>query len=293
LLPSLSTPFFQSFADQARADAKTANVSLEIIDAQLSDTMQASAVESALSRGVDALIIFPTSGVPPGAIQEAINKGVPTIMVGRPVVGVTGQLAQVREDDAAAGRILGGFINQKFPDGAKVLRIENFAESDLNSGLRQTLSGSSTLEAATVGNSLPQNAPDIVVADRNDLALDALNHFGADKPLVFGLGATSDALRQIEGGALAGTVEFYPEQQSHISMKLAIDTILHKTSPAQNVIWVTPNVITKSNLSAVYSLGDGGVQVVGGNGCDACTKDQVCCRGACSKSCTIAPILEP
>ena len=117
--------------------------------------------------------------------------------------------------------------------------------------------GLSVTEALLAGMASP---PDVIVAANDDMALGALEAVKArnlqGKVKIIGFDALPEALAAIRDGALAGTVEQFPGGQSRKAMDIMVDYLKNKKKPDQNLVLLTPIVITKANLDKSERLNE-------------------------------------
>jgi inositol transport system substrate-binding protein len=102
----------------------------------------------------------------------------------------------------------------------------------------------------------------VIVAANDDMALGALEAVKArnlqGKVKVIGFDALPEALAAIRDGALAGTVEQFPGGQSRKAMDIMVDYLKNKNKkkPDQDLVLLTPIVITKANLDKSERLNE-------------------------------------
>ncbi|MCO6450458.1 MAG: substrate-binding domain-containing protein, partial [Caldilineales bacterium] len=100
--------------------------------------------------------------------------------------------------------------------------------------------------------------PAAIVAANDDMALgavEAAKAAGLSVPII-GYDALPEALKSIQAGELYGSVEQFPGVQVATSLKTVMDFILSGTKPAEDVIFITPKMITKDNIDEAERLGE-------------------------------------
>jgi inositol transport system substrate-binding protein len=233
-------------------------------------------------QGVGGIVISPldVNAMAP-AIKTAIDNGVPVVTIDRRVTGVEGILAHVGADNVKGGEAQGNWLLESYPNGAKIINLQGQPGAspaiDRNKGLHNVIDqhkdkyqvlaeqtanfardqGLSVTESLLAGMASP---PDVIVAANDDMALGALEAVKArnlqGKVKVIGFDALPEALAAIRDGALAGTVEQFPGGQSRKAMDIMVDYLKNKKKPDQNLVLLTPIVITKANLDKSERLNE-------------------------------------
>ena len=279
-LPSLEFPFFVHMEKQLVAEADAlGNIKLIRTDGRNSTPKQTADIEAAIIQGVDGIIISPIDAVAMApALQQAVDAKIPIVTIDRSVQGVPGILAHVGADNVKGGEAQGRLIMELFPAGAKVFNLQGQPGSspaiDRNKGVHNVLDkmadkypfvfeqtaqfkrdlGASVTEAGLAG--LDQ-APDVIVAANDDMALGALLATTAlklDIPII-GFDALPEALASVRDGGLAATVEQFPGGQSRGAMELLVKYLRGGSTPEKLVLLV-PITITKDNINDAERLGE-------------------------------------
>jgi len=281
-LPALSFPFFVHMQKQIESEAqKLGNVKLIETDGQNSVPKQTGDVEAAVTQKVDAIVISPleVNAMAP-ALQAAVDASIPVVTIDRRVKDVNGILAHVGADNVAGGEAQGKAILAAFPNGARIFYLQGQPGAgpaiDRNKGLHNILDkvkdkykivfeqtanfqrdqGLSVTEAGLAGLDQP---PDVIVCANDDMALGALEAVKARNLTnikIFGFDALPEALKQVKEGAMAGTVEQFPGEQSRIAMRIAVSFARDGKKPDQAVTLITPIIIDKSNLDKAERLSE-------------------------------------
>ena len=281
-VPSLGFPFFVHMMQELKDEAQKLGVKTVESDGQNSAPKQTADVEAAVVQGVGGIVISPldVNAMAP-AIKTAIDNGVPVVTIDRRVTGVDGILAHVGADNVKGGEAQGNWLLESYPNGAKIINLQGQPGAspaiDRNKGLHNVIDqhkdkyqvvaeqtanfardqGLSVTESLLAGMASP---PNVIVAANDDMALGALEAVKArnlqGKVKVIGFDALPEALAAIRDGALAGTVEQFPGGQSRKAMDIMVDYLKSKKKPDQNLVLLTPIVITKANLDKSERLNE-------------------------------------
>jgi inositol transport system substrate-binding protein len=281
-LPSLSFPFFVHMRNALKAEAtKLGGITLIETDGQNSAPKQTADLETAVTKGVNAVVISPldVAALAP-AVQAAVEAGVPVVTIDRRVNGVEGVLAHVGADNVKGGEAQGNQILADFPNGATIMHLQGQPGAgpaiDRNKGLHSALdphkdkykivfeqpanfSRDQALTMTESGLAGMAKAPDVIVCANDDMALGALqaakgrNLTGIK---IYGFDALPEALSRVKDGSLAGTVEQFPGEQSRLAMDIAVAYARDGKKPERKLVLLTPIVITKANLDKAERLSE-------------------------------------
>ena len=281
-VPSLGFPFFVHMMKELEAEGEALGVATNQSDGQNSTPKQTADVETAIIQGVDGIVISPieVDAMAP-ALQQAVDNGIPVVTIDRRVEGVPGILAHVGADNVLGGEAQGRFIMEKFPDGATIVNLQGQPGAspaiDRNAGVHNVLDehsdkypfiaeqtaffardkGLSVTESILAGLDSP---PDVIVAANDDMALGALEAVSAlglgDQITIIGFDALPEALASVRDGGLAGTVEQFPGGQSRKAMQVMVSHLQEGVTPEENVILLTPIVISVDNINEAERLGE-------------------------------------
>ena len=281
-LPSLSFPFFVHMQKQLAAEAAAqGGVKLIETDGQNQATKQTGDVEAAVTQKVDAIVISPldVDAMAP-ALQAAVEAGVPVVTIDRRVKNVTGILAHVGADNVAGGEAQGNAIIAAFPNGARIFHLQGQPGAgpaiDRNKGLHSVLdkvkdkyqivfeqtanfARAEALSVTEAGLAGAANPPDVIVCANDDMALGAMEAVKARNLTgikIYGFDALPEALKMVKEGAMAGTVEQFPGEQSRIAMRIAVAFARDGKKPEKDLTLLTPIVLTKDNLDKAERLGE-------------------------------------
>ena len=281
-VPSLEFPFFVHMMKELKAEAaKLGNITVVESDGQNSTTKQTADVEAAMVQKVNGIIISPkeVDAMAP-VLQQAVDAGIPVVTIDRRVDHVPGILAHVGADNVAGGEAQGRFIQETFPNGARIVNLQGQPGAspaiDRNKGVHNVLDamadkykfvaeqtaefardkGLSVTESVLAGLDQP---PDVIVAANDDMALGALQAVSGlnlkDKIKILGFDALPEALASVRDGGLSATVEQFPGGQSRKAMEVLVDKVRFGKEPPK-VTLLTPIIITKANLDKAERLGE-------------------------------------
>ena len=281
-VPSLGFPFFVHMMKALEDEAKKLGVTTTQSDGQNSSPKQTADVEAAVVKGVAGIVISPSDvkAMQP-AIQTAVDNKVPVVTIDRRVDGVKGILAHVGADNVKGGEAQGEWIVKNYPNGATIVNLQGQPGAspaiDRNKGVHNVLDkmkdkyklvaeqtanfardqGLTVTESILAGMSTP---PDVIVAANDDMALGAIEAVKARnlsaKIKVIGFDALPEALKAVQEGTLAGTVEQFPGGQSRKAMQIMVDFVKAKKQPAESLVLLTPIMITKDNIKDAERLGE-------------------------------------
>jgi len=279
--PDLAFPFFKHMTDQVADEAKKiGDIDLSITDGQRSSPKETADIETAITKGVDGLLIDPNDvDALAAAIQEAIDAKIPVVTVDRRVDKAPGILAHVGADNVKGGEAQGMLIEKLFPSGARIMNLQGQSGAspaiDRNKGLHNVLDqakdkykivfedtagfdrtkGLSMTEAALAKLATP---PDVIVAANDDMALGALEALKArnlvGKVTLIGFDALPETLADIKAGTVTATIDQLSGQQVRGALDALVDFLREGKKPAQQVMLLTPIAITKDNLNQAERL---------------------------------------
>ena len=195
-VPNMAFPFFAFMRDQALDEAKKLNIELIVDDGQGQSPKQSSDVRSAITQGVDGIVLVPNdvNALVP-VVNEVVQSNIPIITVDRTVTGTDKPVPHVGADNVAGGRQMANFIVAKFPDGAKIIflrgepgaspaidRAKGFFEVMKTAGDKYKVLADQTAhfhrdEGMTVTQNLLTSlgtTPDAIVCSNDDMAMGAV-----------------------------------------------------------------------------------------------------------------------
>ena len=279
-VPNLGFPFFVHMLDEIKAEAQAEDVDLIESDGQNSAPKQTADVEAAVVQGADAIVISPldVNALAP-AVEGAVQAGVPVVTIDRRVDGVEGILAHVGADNVKGGEAEAQAMVAAFPNGAKIFHLQGQPGAgpaiDRNQGVHNVLdpmadkyqiifeqtANFARAEALTVTEAgLAANGkPDAIICANDDMALGAVEACAArgfTDVKIYGFDALPEALVAVRDGKLAGTVEQFPGEQSRTAVRIAVAFVRDGQRPEQEVVLLTPVVISKDNLDKAERIGE-------------------------------------
>jgi ABC-type sugar transport system substrate-binding protein len=278
-VPDMAFPFFVFMESQVRAQAdELGGIEILTLDGKNDLTKQTADVEAAIAQKVDGILISPitSDGMAP-AVQEAIDAGIPVVTIDRSVTGVNGLLAHVGADNVKGGEQQGQAIVDKFPNGATIFELQGTPGAspaiDRSKGLHNIIDAVAAIKVACQqtanfrrpdGLTVTENClgatpnPDAIVAANDDMALgsiEAVKAANLTTPII-GYDALPEALKAIQDGSLYGTVEQFPGEQSKTALRTLVAALRDGTKPESDVIYITPKLITKDNISEAERIGE-------------------------------------
>jgi inositol transport system substrate-binding protein len=280
-VPGLSFPFFVHMMNAFKAEIEKQGYEAIESDGQVSSPKQTADIEAAITQGVKGIVISPNEvdAMAP-ALQQAVEAGIPVVTVDRRVPSVEGILAHVGADNVKGGEAQGNLIVKMFPDGATIINLQGQSGAspaiDRNKGLHNVLDpmadkykivfeqtagfardkGLSVTEAALSGLA---EAPKVIVAANDDMALGAMEAVkarGLTGIAIIGFDALPEALAQVRDGGLTATIEQFPGKQSSLGVQTLVSFLKDGTKPAEKILLLTPEAVTKDNLNIAERLGE-------------------------------------
>lgn len=282
LFHNMAEPFFVFMNRELQDEAKKLKVKLSVVDGQASSPKQSSDVSTALTQGVDGIIIAPTDAkamVP--ALNEILAEKVPVVTVDRRVDGAKQSIPHVGADNVAGGRMMAEWVVSNFPDGANIVfltgqpgsssaidRAKGVHEALSKAGPKYKIVAEQTANWArdqgltvtqNVLTSLTGRPPQVILAANDDMALgaaEAVQSAGLGKQgiKVLGYDASPEALKKVRDGEMAATVEQSPGKQIRTALQLIVAKLRNKVEIKSTAI--EPILVTKSNLAAAARYGE-------------------------------------
>jgi inositol transport system substrate-binding protein len=280
-VPGLNFPFFVHMMNQMKAEAEAlGNITVIESDGQNQTPKQTADVETAITQGVDGIVISPreVDAMAP-ALQQVVDAGIPVVTIDRRVENVPGILAHVGADNVKGGEAQGHLIMELFPDGATIINLQGTPGAspaiDRNQGMHNVLDaagdkyqfvfeqtanflraeGLSVTESALAGMDGP---PDVIVAGNDDMALGAIEALKGreyNDVVVIGFDALPEALVAVRDGSLTATIEQFPGGQSRGAVQ-ALVKFLREGKKPEPLVLLTPVAITKDNINEAERIGE-------------------------------------
>ncbi|MGC1301434.1 MAG: substrate-binding domain-containing protein, partial [Caulobacteraceae bacterium] len=273
-LNKLSTPYSVMLKRYAERAARQAGVEVAVLDGQGDSSKQSADLRAASVRGAKAIVLAPndSSALAP-AVDDLRQDGVAVIAIDRRLDGTAQPVAFVGADNTQGGRLLGQWVVQHFPKGARVVVITNepgsSTEIERSRGVHQGLgaggptyriiaeqtANSSRDQALTVTQNIltafSAAPPDAIICLNDDMAIGALEAIRSaglprDRIKVLGFDANPEALARIRAGDMSATVEQSPARQVSTAIREALDAI--RTGAKPRSVTLQPLLITAANL---------------------------------------------
>ena len=242
----MSFPFFVHMERQLREETESLGIEIVTLDGQNNTVKQVADLESVIAQGLDGLIVSPrtTEGLVE-VIQAVVDEGIPVVTVDRRAPGVEGLVAHVGAENVLGGEAQGEALVALFPDGAIIFELQGSPGAspaiDRGQGLHNMIDAAGNFEipCQQTGNfnradglnvtesCLGANTPDAIVAANDDMALgaaEAVSAAGLDIPVI-GYDALPEAIKAVQDGALYGSVEQFPGEQTRTSLHTILDFI--------------------------------------------------------------------
>jgi inositol transport system substrate-binding protein len=279
-LHDMTEPFFVAVKRELDAEAGRLGVSVSVEDGQSNSAKQTADIEAAIAGGAQGIILAPNdvNALAP-AVEDVIKAGIPVVTLDRRVDGTSIVVPHVGADNVAGGRIMGRWLIESFPNGARILLITGQSGSspsiDRTRGIRETLSDagpkyqivaeqSGTWKreqgltvTQNVLTSLGSQSLQAIVAESDEMALgalEALRSSGVSGVKVIGFDAIPEALKLVRNGEMAATVEQSPVRQAQTALRQLVARVRKQTSmPGASI---APVLITQSNVNQAERIGE-------------------------------------
>lgn len=245
VLSTLNNPFFVDLRDGAQAKADELGATLVVFDSQDDSATEMSNVEDLITQGVDLIMINPTDSDAVGnAVAAANAAGIPVVTLDRSA-NAGEVVAHIASDNVAGGKMAGEFIVEQLGGAGKVVELEGIpgasaardrgegfnvaiAESDIEVVAKQT-ANFDRAEGLSVMENILQAQPEInaVFAHNDEMALGALEAIKASGRdiMVVGFDATDDAVKAVQAGEMAATVQQLPKEIGAMGVDTAIKVL--------------------------------------------------------------------
>jgi len=279
----LNFPFFVHMVNIAEERAAELDIELIVQDGQDNSATQSANLESAITQGVDGVVISPRNEALVPAVQAVIDAGIPVVTIDRAVEGVE-ILGHVGADNVRGGEKQGEYLMEILPEGGKIIELQGTvgasAAIDRSAGFNSVIADHPEYEIVfqqsaefkrdlglTVTEQALQANPDVdaIVAANDDMAFgaaEAVAGAGLDIPII-GFDALPEALQAIQDGTLTATVDQWPGQQTAGAIDLLVNYLRDGTEPAEHITLIEPGLITIDNLGEAERLEEAGITVTG------------------------------
>ena len=267
-LSTLNNPFFVELRDGALAEAKSAGVQLDIVDAQNDSATQANQLATASSGSTKAVIVNPVdSDASSSSVGALLASGIPVIAVDR-TVNDTKITSLVASDNVAGGRQAADELAKSIGEKGTVIVLQGVsgtsASRDRGAGFEEGIAAYPDIKvvakqtanfdraaALDVTTNLLQAHAGVtgVFAENDEMALGAIQALGTragTEVMVVGFDGTSDGLAAITEGTLAATIAQQPAELGRLAVQLAVKALngdsVEETVPVEVV------TVTKANV---------------------------------------------
>jgi simple sugar transport system substrate-binding protein len=262
--------FYDTMVDSARAWAQD-HPEVELVFAQgasaTDDEGEINAIESMVTQGVQAIVITPTSPNVQDALQEAVDAGIPVILVDNDIPDWDAKTSVVATDNHAGGVLAGQFMAEQLSEGDTIAVLEGAAGAP---SLQARVDGfkEGLGDGFDIVKSLPTDcdqtkgldaAQDILTTNPDVTAiygacgppiigaLQAVADAGSSA-LVVGFDAGPDELAAIAAGTELASVAQFPDKMGSMGAQAALDAI--------NGVAVEPNIDTGTEMVTADNLAD-------------------------------------
>lgn len=270
LNPQPTNPYWALEQQGLELKAKELGVQLQTLASGADVGAQLNALESAIAKKPDGIIIGPlgSKGIVPG-IQAANAAGIPVLVVDTAVDGGT-IVSLVQTDNVAASALAGSFIKDQLPSGGSVLMINGDLASQTaqarqkgttdvltsagNFKLDQQSGFWDTNKAFTVAqNALTANANLVAIFNASDQMTDGavaeIKAAGIDpkKIIVTGFDGAENTLKEMQAGLVNADVAQQPCLMAETAMSTLVDSLNGKT--VEQHIAIAAKLITPANVN--------------------------------------------
>jgi LacI family transcriptional regulator, galactose operon repressor len=143
LVPDLANPFFSAMAEALEVQAHGRGYSVILCNTNLDAEREADYLDVLLSRQVDGLLYFPGTSVPNRALQGALEKRIPVVVVDEQIAEVPGVFVDNVDGGRQIGELLAGLGHHRilFLGGAEALPTVQDRLHGLRSALHAAFDG--------------------------------------------------------------------------------------------------------------------------------------------------------
>lgn len=240
-LSTLNNPFFVEVRDGAQAAAKTANIQLEVVDAQNDSATQANQLANAQTAGAKAMIINPVDSDAASASVSALTRAnIPVVGVDRTVNDAT-LTSLVASDNVAGGKQAAAELAAALGNKGSIIVLQGVAGTSASRdrgagftegmkafpGIRIVAQQTANFDrsaALDVTTNLLQANPGVtgVFAENDEMALGAVQALGAKAGKdvkVVGFDGTTDGLAAITAGTMVASIAQQPAKLGQLAVE--------------------------------------------------------------------------
>lgn len=267
-LSTLNNPFFVEVRDGALAAAKTANIQLDVVDAQNDSATQANQLANAQTSGAKAVIVNPVDSDAASASVASLTKAsIPVVGVDRTVNNATLN-SLVASDNVAGGKQAAEELAAALGKQGTVIVLQGVAGTsasrDRGAGFAEGMKAFPDIKivakqtanfdraaALDVTTNLLQANPGVtgVFAENDEMALGAVQALGAKAGKdvkVVGFDGTTDGMAAIKAGTLVASIAQQPAKLGQLAVEQAAKVL--KGEKIDATVPVSVVTVNKTNI---------------------------------------------
>lgn len=267
-LSTLNNPFFVEVRDGAMAAAKTANIQLDVVDAQNDSATQANQLANAQTSGAKAVIVNPVDSDAASASVASLTKAsIPVVGVDRTVNNATLN-SLVASDNVAGGKQAAEELAAALGKQGTVIVLQGVAGTsasrDRGAGFAEGMKAFPDIKivakqtanfdraaALDVTTNLLQANPGVtgVFAENDEMALGAVQALGAKAGKdvkVVGFDGTTDGIAAIKAGTLVASIAQQPAKLGQLAVEQAAKVL--KGEKIDATVPVSVVTVNKTNI---------------------------------------------
>jgi ribose transport system substrate-binding protein len=267
-LSTLNNPFFVEVRDGAQAAAKTANIQLEVVDAQNDSATQANQLANAQTAGAKAVIVNPVDSDAASASVTSLTKAsIPVVGVDRTVNNAKLD-SLVASDNVAGGKQAAEELGAALGKQGTIIVLQGVAGTsasrDRGAGFAEGMKAFPGIKivamqtanfdraaALDVTTNLLQSNPGVtgVFAENDEMALGAVQALGAKagkEVKVVGFDGTTDGLAAIKAGTLVASIAQQPAKLGQLAVEQIAKVL--KGEKIESTVPVGVVTVNKTNI---------------------------------------------
>lgn len=274
---NLSNELQVTLTDNIKASVEALGAKFLSSDPQGDPVTQVTQVENFISRGVDMILMSPNDASACGVVlQEAVEAGIPMIIVNCKMDDMNGALCYVGCDDLTAGELLmeyaAGLLGGKGtigilrgPDGldAAIKRttgIDNKLKEnpDISVYSSQAANWKTAEAMSIVENWLQSTSLDAVVCENDEMAIGAVEAIkghgkSLDDVLVFGIDGIPSAYQSIANGEMKATL--LQDAKAIAAKTVEVMQLYFETGSVESEYIIPWVVVDSKNINEYYKAG--------------------------------------